>query len=389
MAYTSHWERIRELGVGGQGTTYLVTDRPCRRASPSVFAALFVAASNVMHKKGPIRERDRAALAKIGERFLEWIASDQGREVPPLAVEKVLHKIGDKKENEKARTRLAIEIKALSAVSHPNLLSLRDANLEELSFVAEYYSGGTLAEQSRYKGDVLASLRGIRPLVEGVAELHKRGITHRDIKPANIFVADDGRLVLGDFGIVFFAEEDRTRVTDTYEKVGTTDYMPGWIRRERIDAVKPSFDVFALGKVVYEMIAGRKLHLWYLDDGEADLLRCFPHQVPDMQIVRRLLGRCVCESERDCLPDAPALLEEMDRAMHVLERHGQVVGEGVKRCCEVCASGTYLPIQELPDGVVVVPSGKSELRLFACSLCGHLQAFLLENGSVRSSWRDG
>ena len=63
--------------------------------------------------------------------------------------------------------------------------------------------------------------RAFRPLAHAVSTLHKQDMVHRDIKTENIFVATDGRLVLGDFGIVFF-KDGHGRVTETYEKVGTS-----------------------------------------------------------------------------------------------------------------------------------------------------------------------
>ncbi|MEW8290652.1 MAG: protein kinase [Candidatus Thiodiazotropha endolucinida] len=326
-------------------------------------------------------------MANIGEKFLDWIASDKRNVIPPLAVEKVLHRTSTKDDTEKTRKRLEIEINALETVSHPNLVQLMDVNLKDLSYVTEFYPGGTLSGQSQFKGKVLESLVAIRPLIEGVACLHDNGFTHRDIKPENIFIALDGRLVLGDFGIVFFSERDRTRVTDTFEKVGTTDYMPGWIRREYVDQVKPSFDVFALGKVIYEMIAGRRLHLWYLDEHDFNLLNLFPRRSSEMRLARQMLGKCVCESEGDCLPNATAMLEEVDRTIFILQRHGQQVGLDIGRHCGVCADGIYQPVDELSANVGVEPQDSNKLKLFSCSNCGHLQVFLFERGKEPSAWK--
>ena len=387
MPYSKKWIRLRTLGAGGQGTAYLVSDGGSTGADPKTFANLFIAASNVSRKAGPPNQRDKEALADIGKRFLEWIASDQKREGQVLAVEKVAHRAAANEDNQKTRRRLEIEIAALSSVSHPNLLRLLDSDLDGLAFVTEYYPGGTLSEQSQFKGEALNSLLAIRPLIDGVAQLHNSGKTHRDIKPGNIFLASDGRLVLGDFGVVFFLDPDRTRITDTFEKVGTTDYMPGWLRRERIDEVRPTFDVFALGKVIYEMIAGRKLHLWYLKEPDFDLLRIFPGNYPEMHPLREMLSKCICEQERDCLADASALLREVDRTILIMRRHGQQVTEGIDRLCGVCAAGTYRAIGGHPANVGIEPHGSNRVKLFSCSNCGHLQLFYFENGELPPSWQ--
>ena len=86
--------------------------------------------------------------------------------------------------------------------------------------------------------------------------MHGKGLVHRDIKPENIFVDESEQLVLGDFGLVFFMDRDRTRLSDAYENVGSTDWMPGWATRMRIEEIKPSFDVFSLGKTIWSMVLG-------------------------------------------------------------------------------------------------------------------------------------
>jgi hypothetical protein len=86
----------------------------------------------------------------------------------------------------------------------------------------------------RTQGDVLGSLLAFRSLLEAVAKLHEKGYVHRDIKPDNIFVADDGHLVLGDFGLVIEPGAADGRLTDTYENVGSRDWMPGWAMGLRI-----------------------------------------------------------------------------------------------------------------------------------------------------------
>src|SRR3989442_6351538 len=110
------------------------------------------------------------------------------------------------------------EVDVLGSLNHPNIVKVIDALVVDGWFVMRYYPSGTLSE--RLKVDPFpsapAALRMFRSLVEAVAKLHEQGIVHRDIKPENIFIGPNG-LVLGDFGIVFFADVAKTRITDTYE----------------------------------------------------------------------------------------------------------------------------------------------------------------------------
>ena len=130
-------------------------------------------------------------------------------------------------EGAQALARLRREIDVLRGISHPGLLTVIDANPEEFWTVTEYHDDGTLQDCARrFAGKPLAALETFRTLVDAVAALHRANVVHRDIKPVNIFMARDGGLVLGDFGIVF--TETGGRVTNTFEKVGTTDWVAPW-----------------------------------------------------------------------------------------------------------------------------------------------------------------
>lgn len=107
----------------------------------------------------------------------------------------------------------------------------------------------------KYKGRALAVLLAFKPLVQGVGLIHEQGAIHRDIRPENIFVANDGRLVLGDFGVVFFRDQKRARLTEIYgERVGSHWWMAPWVyapARVEIDEIKPALDIFPLAKVLW------------------------------------------------------------------------------------------------------------------------------------------
>jgi serine/threonine protein kinase len=225
-------------------------------------------------------------------------------------------------------------------------------------------------------------LNAFRPLVEGVAELHKRGVVHRDIKPDNIFVSE-GQLILGDFGIVWFDDAARTRVSDTYENVGSRDWMPGWAMGMRVDEVRPSFDVFSLGKVLWAMIAGRtKLRLWYFDRPEFDLTRQFPND-GDMVWMNRLLAGSVREHEEQVWPDAGEFLRQLDEVAAILRRGGQAIAPGVNRFCRVCGIGFYELIVREGRTAALNNLGfrpaNDRLRVFQCRNCGHLDVFRVTN----------
>jgi eukaryotic-like serine/threonine-protein kinase len=124
----------------------------------------------------------------------------------------------------------------------------------------EFVDGGTLsnwaAAQPRSWREIVELLTGV---AEGLAAAHEARILHRDIKPANILVSQSGYAKLADFGLAKLAEspgsDDATR-TGTGVIVGTTAYMsPEQAKGLECDARS---DIFSLGVVLYEMLAGRR-----------------------------------------------------------------------------------------------------------------------------------
>lgn len=374
MPYRNTWTRIEELDGGGQSRTYLVTDQPLNRIDPQRFASIFDSASKINPEGKSLTPKQRERFNRVAADFLDWIGTDRRPSPSRLAVEKELHPPKSRESHQKILERFDIEVETLQSLSHPNIVKLIDHDREHLSLVTEFCRGGTLDQQPNYFGSPLDSLLAYRPLVEAVSEIHKLGYTHRDIKPQNIFVKKNGELVLGDFGLVFDSGRSQPRVTSSGEKIGSTDYMPPWVRREYMDEVPLSFDVYALGKVLYEMVSGKKLHLWYRAEPEFHLPSLFPRSEPEMHIIDELLSEVVCEQEEGCLPDALALLEKLDSAIEVLSKNGQIVAPDVKRRCLVCAKGVYEVVEKEVFDEKVFGAATSH---FSCDACGHVQFFLL------------
>lgn len=157
---------------------------------------------------------------------------------------KVLHEPKEARDPENARERIKNEIIGMQNSKHPNLLPIVDVDQDHTWFVSKYYSRGTLSKYiARFAGNALSALKAIRPVVNAVSMLHDKGHVHRDIKPDNIFIYEEGNLILGDFGLVYFSDEQRTRLTNSFSNVGSRDWMPGWAMAPRLDDVKPAFDV--------------------------------------------------------------------------------------------------------------------------------------------------
>lgn len=368
------WETLRELGRGGQGTAYLALD------TTAIDVPALADDLRVTHLRLNGVQSD-AENRRLSAHLLELIETYLGREsAASCGALKLLHEAA--RLDAKALARLRMELEVLGSIEHPSLLSLRDSSIEGGWYVSPFYRDSTLANTRMFVGRPDRALAAFRQLVEGVAMLHERRVVHRDIKPENIFLSQGG-LVLGDFGIVSFHDPQHTRISDSYENVGSRDWMPGWAMGIRLDDVTPAFDVFSLGKVLWSMIAGgTKMQLWYYDHDAFNLERKFPGDERMALVNQLLLSGCVVERERDCCRSAPELLPHVDRAIAAVRRCGQVIGANVKRFCLVCGIGSYrlaaeggsAPIRNLG----ISPAGTVSYKYYECDYCGHVQLFRMD-----------
>jgi len=155
--------------------------------------------------------------------------------------------------------RFLKEIETTANLQHPNILPLFDSGQVEGSvfFVMPYVAGESL--RARLAREVQLPVEdAIRIAGEIAAALeyaHRHGVIHRDIKPDNVLF-HDGRALVADFGIALAGRRDSggVRITKTGMSLGTPEYMsPEQAAGEAVDA---RTDVYALGAVLYEMLAG-------------------------------------------------------------------------------------------------------------------------------------
>ena len=157
----------------------------------------------------------------------------------------------------KVRARLAQEGAALTMLDHANVVRLHDAGVdgERIYLVLELVEGRNLRETLCAPGrppPLETRVRWIHQAAEGVAAAHGRGIIHRDLKPENLLVTPDEVVKVIDFGI---AKLTGWGVRTTHEqRMGTALYMsPEQIQGRAPDA---RMDVYALGLILYEAVAG-------------------------------------------------------------------------------------------------------------------------------------
>jgi eukaryotic-like serine/threonine-protein kinase len=155
--------------------------------------------------------------------------------------------------------RFLAEIKVTANLQHPHILGLIDSGEADglLYYVMPYVAGESLrARLQREKQlPVEEALRLAREVASALDYAHRQGVVHRDVKPENTLL-QDGAALVSDFGIALAVQEaGGHRMTQTGMSLGTPAYMsPEQAMGERV--IGPRSDVYALGAMTYEMLAG-------------------------------------------------------------------------------------------------------------------------------------
>jgi serine/threonine protein kinase len=161
-------------------------------------------------------------------------------------------------------SRFIQEAKAASALNHPNIITVHDVgeSSDGRFIVMELVSGRTLRSMAGTDAPLATLLPLFSQMARAIAAAHMHGITHRDVKPENIMVRDDGYVKVLDFGLALLspvhrgdAETAATRLTEFGLVMGTIKYMSP--EQARGETIGPPTDIYSLGMVFYELIAGR------------------------------------------------------------------------------------------------------------------------------------
>ena len=232
-----------------------------------------------------------------------------------VALKTMASPVGD----DTARQRFWREARSAASVNHPNICQIYEIGEDrgELFIAMELLDGESLADRlGRGAVSVSDTVSIAFGILAALSELHARGIVHRDLKPSNVFLTRYGVKVL-DFGLAH-TELDAstlmlTGLTTAGVMMGTPRYMaPEQVRGERVDA---RCDLFAMGALLFEMLAGRPAF-----DGRTavEVLHATLHEQPPaltgspaVAAVDRVIHRALAKDPGDRPPSAQWMAEQL------------------------------------------------------------------------------
>src|SRR2546423_4079739 len=218
-------------------------------------------------------------------------------------------------ENSERLRRFEQEAQAAGALNHPNILSIYHIGTHNGApyIVSELLEGETLRE--RMAGAALPQRKAIDyalQIARGLAAAHEKGIVHRDIKPDNVFITDDGRVKILDFGLAKLTSAtdgtSQTEVptrkvnTDPGTVMGTMGYMsPEQLKGQPADHRS---DIFSFGAILYEMLSGKRA---FRGESMAETMSVILREdPPDLSETNKTVSPALERLVRHCLEKNPS-----------------------------------------------------------------------------------
>jgi serine/threonine-protein kinase len=258
---------------------------------------------------------------------------------------------------DEGRRRLFLrEARAASALSDPHIVTVYDIFDHQGTdvLVMELVEGRTLREAMRHGVPIPQALEWARQIADALGAAHGAGIVHRDLKPGNVMISERGKVKVLDFGLAKMPatgnEVTLAPETRSGDVLGTLEYMsPEQARGKPVDHRS---DIYALGTIVYEMIAGRRP---FAAENRLALLQEIAHSTPPAlrsvrpdvsEVLDELVNRALAREPQMRFQSMWELSAALKFAMTVIPgavHSGTQDGIGAPRSSVSAISGPSLP----------------------------------------------
>ncbi|MFZ1683802.1 MAG: protein kinase [Candidatus Zixiibacteriota bacterium] len=288
---------------------------------------------------------------------------------------------GHMAQNQEVRARFTREAQAVAKLDHPNIVTIYEVGEfnNRPFFAMQYISGKTLSSYSTENQLPITRIVGIAlQIAEGLSRAHTSGVSHRDIKSANIIVDKEFRPKILDFGLASIQGSEM--LTKAGSTLGTVAYMsPEQAQGGEIDYRS---DLFSLGIVLYEMIAGRTpfkrnndaatLHA-IVSEAPEPLVRFKAEVTPELQ---RIVTKSLTKNPDERYQSAADLAADL---------------RSVERMLAAGASGSSMKVATLQPSIAVLPftnmSADPENEYFSDGLTEELLNMLAKNPALKVTGR--
>ena len=219
------------------------------------------------------------------------------------------------------KERFLREARSMAALNDPHIIQIYFIGDDEgqTYFVMEFVDGESLGSVLKREGLLHPdqAARIVYQTALGLATAHDRGVIHRDIKPGNIMVGSRGNVKIVDFGIALSTQDFSKKLTSTGEFVGTPGYLSPEVCLGK--PVDQRSDIFSLGIVLFEMLAGR---MPFTDESPLGLmLEVVKAEIPDVCTLNhevdpelsRMLARMIAKDPRDRYQSCHELVADLAR----------------------------------------------------------------------------